>query len=115
MNKILIKLENMVVFIVCIFVYYRFDFSWWLFILLILAPDISMFGYLKGNVVGARTYNLFHTYLISTLVLLFGLVVHMDFIIEIGLIWTAHIGIDRFMGYGLKYDIGFKDTHINRL
>ncbi|WP_248928546.1 DUF4260 domain-containing protein [Paenibacillus hamazuiensis] len=115
MNKILIKLENLVVFIICIFVFYRFDFSWVLFIILIFAPDISMVGYLKGNVVGARTYNLFHTYLLSTPVLLLGLVVHMDLLTEIGLIWTAHIGIDRFLGYGVKYDSGFKDTHINRL
>ncbi|WP_373459720.1 DUF4260 family protein [Paenibacillus harenae] len=58
--------------------------------------------------------NIFRTYLPSTLDLLSGLVAHTDFVIEIGLIWTAH-GIDRFMGYGLKYDIGFKGTHINRL
>ncbi|UUZ81797.1 DUF4260 domain-containing protein [Paenibacillus sp. P26] len=115
MNKKLIKLENLAVFIICIVVFYRFDFSWLLFILLIFAPDISMFGYLKGTVVGARTYNLFHTYLLSIPVLVLGFVVHTDLLTEIGLIWTAHIGIDRFLGYGLKYDSGFKDTHINRL
>src|SRR5205823_6332194 len=27
------------------------------------------------------------------------------------LIWTAHIGIDRLFGFGLKYPTHFKDTH----
>jgi hypothetical protein len=115
MNKKLIKLENLSVFIVCIYAYYQFNFSWLLFILLFFTPDLSMIGYLKGNKVGARVYNLFHTYLLSTLVLVLGFVVYKDLVTEIGLIWTAHIGIDRCLGYGLKYEDGFKDTHINRL
>jgi Domain of unknown function (DUF4260) len=34
---------------------------------------------------------------------------------QVGLIWLAHIGIDRVLGYGLKYPTGFKDTHLSRV
>ena len=29
-----------------------------------------------------------------------------------GLIWCAHIGFDRALGYGLKYSQGFGCTHL---
>jgi hypothetical protein len=31
------------------------------------------------------------------------------------LIWIAHIGVDRALGYGLKYPSSFKDTHLQRV
>jgi hypothetical protein len=30
-------------------------------------------------------------------------------------IWLAHLGFDRLMAYGLKYDTAFKDTHLQRV
>ncbi|RKQ33951.1 DUF4260 family protein [Oceanobacillus halophilus] len=39
----------------------------------------------------------------------------MQFLIIVGLIWTAHIGMDRMIGFGLKYPTAFKDTHIQRI
>ena len=29
-----------------------------------------------------------------------------------GLVWLAHIGMDRLLGYGLKYDDHFQHTHL---
>jgi hypothetical protein len=34
---------------------------------------------------------------------------------QIALIWFAHIGTDRFLGYGLEYPTRFKDTHLQRV
>ena len=31
---------------------------------------------------------------------------------QIALIWAAHIGVDRVLGYGLKYPTAFRDTHL---
>ena len=31
------------------------------------------------------------------------------------MIWLAHIGIDRALGYGLKYSTGFGFTHLGRI
>ena len=83
--------------------------------LFLLAPDLSMLAYGINNHVGANIYNLFHTYIISILIVIIGAYFKIDIVIMIGLIWTAHIGMDRMFGYGLKYETDFKDTHIQRL
>lgn len=74
-----------------------------------------MLAYGINNYVGANIYNLFHTYIISILIVIIGAYFKIDIVIMIGLIWTAHIGMDRMFGYGLKYETDFKDTHIQRL
>ncbi len=74
-----------------------------------------MLAYGINNHVGANIYNLFHTYIISILIVIIGAYFKIDIVIMIGLIWTAHIGMDRMFGYGLKYETDFKDTHIQRL
>jgi uncharacterized protein DUF4260 len=35
--------------------------------------------------------------------------------LSIAMIWLAHIGIDRALGYGLKYEAGFTFTHLGRI
>jgi len=87
--------------------------GWGLFAALFLAPDISMVGYLAGRVVGARAYNLAHTYLAPMLLGLAGLALTMPDLYGPALIWVAHIGFDRLMGYGLKYPAGFGATHLS--
>ena len=74
-----------------------------------------MLGYLLNNKVGAIIYNLFHTYVMTILVILCGLFFSNAIVLAIGIIWTAHIGMDRMIGYGLKYPTAFKDTHLNRV
>ena len=38
-----------------------------------------------------------------------------DVAIQLALIWLTHIGVDRAVGYGLKYPTDFKDTHLQRV
>ena len=89
--------------------------SWVLFALLILAPDVSMLGYLFGTKVGAATYNLAHTYAIPASLASFGVLAGSPLAVSVALVWFAHIGMDRLVGYGLKYTSGFKDTHLDRV
>lgn len=89
--------------------------SWILFAALILAPDLMMLGYLAGNRVGAFCYNLGHSYLGPVALGGLGLWWQMPLAFELALIWAAHIGLDRSIGYGLKYDVGFKQTHLARV
>jgi hypothetical protein len=35
--------------------------------------------------------------------------------LSIAMIWLAHIGFDRALGYGLKYQAGFGFTHLGRI
>ncbi|MDA2238823.1 MULTISPECIES: DUF4260 domain-containing protein [unclassified Bacillus cereus group] len=115
MQKRIVHFEGLVVFIAAIYAYSLYEFSWIIFFLFLLAPDLSMLAYGINNHVRANIYNLFHTYIISILIVIIGAYFKIDIVIMIGLIWTAHIGMDRMFGYGLKYETDFKDTHIQRL
>jgi hypothetical protein len=74
-----------------------------------------MLGYLVDTKVGSVSYNVVHTYILP--VILFGYSNFYSYFlgIELSLIWIAHIGLDRFFGYGLKYPPKFKDTHLGRV
>ncbi|HDR4422007.1 TPA: DUF4260 domain-containing protein [Bacillus cereus] len=115
MQKRIVHIEGLVVFLATIYVYSIYEFSWIIFLVFLLAPDLSMLAYGINNHVGAKIYNIFHTYNISIVIAIIGVYFKIDTVIMIGLIWTAHIGMDRMCGYGLKYETDFKDTHIQRL
>ena len=85
--------------------------SWWMFALLILAPDLAMLGYLRSPRLGALTYNLGHTYAAPALLAVAGLVLG-PLAYGLAAIWMAHIGFDRLLGYGLKLETGFEQTHL---
>ena len=94
--------------------YARIGASWWLFAALWLAPDFSMLGYLAGPCWGARVYNAFHTYVTPAALALCGLLLHARVDFAVALIWANHIGVDRLLGFGLKYADGFGYTHLGR-
>jgi uncharacterized protein DUF4260 len=85
---------------------------WWLVPAAILLPDMLMAGYLAGTKVGAATYNLAHCYPLPAALCLAGIDRHQPLVLAFGLIWLAHIGMDRALGYGLKYDTHFQHTHL---
>jgi hypothetical protein len=89
--------------------------SWWLFAALILVPDIAIAGYLAGPRLGALAYNLLHVTVGPLALAVTGLAGGSRLMLGIALIWLAHIGIDRALGYGLKETSGFKDTHLGRI
>jgi len=89
------------------------DAGWLLFALLFLAPDLFMLGYLKDTRTGAFVYNLGHTYLTPGLLALIGWTGGIGWAIPVALIWVAHIGFDRLLGYSLKYPTAFRHTHLS--
>ena len=88
--------------------------NWWLFAL-ILAPDLAIVGYLLGKQKGQLFYNAAHTYAVPLLLAGVGYGVGNDLLLALSLIWVAHIGIDRALGYGLKEPAGFTYTHLGRI
>jgi hypothetical protein len=95
--------------------YYHHAGGWLMFVVLFLTPDLFMLGYFAGPRVGAVAYNLAHAY-ISPLVLgAAGVLADVPLAVLLALIWTAHIGFDRALGYGLKYATAFGETHLGRL
>ncbi|TPN55989.1 MULTISPECIES: DUF4260 domain-containing protein [unclassified Mesorhizobium] len=112
---LIIRLEWAVVAVAAIVFYASSGISWWLFAVLILAPDLSMLGYLGGPRLGAITYNALHMLIAPVLLLLSGHLLGNAAAIAVALIWIAHIAIDRALGYGLKLSTGFQDTHLGRI
>jgi hypothetical protein len=92
--------------------YAHFGSGWWLFALLLLAPDLSMLGYLAGPRTGARLYNAAHTTVVPLALGIVGVLAAAAIAAAVALIWLAHIGIDRTLGYGLKYPDRFGHTHL---
>ena len=113
--RVLLRLEGACVLIIAIVLYSRLAESWWLFAILFLAPDLSFLGYLAGPRIGAIAYNLLHTITGPILLALAGLFVPYEPAVAVALIWLAHCGFDRALGYGLKYEAGFGFTHLGRI
>ena len=111
----LLRLEGLAVAAVSAVLYAQTGASWWLFAALWLVPDLSMLGYLVGSCWGARFYNTVHTYVLPGALALSALLLHAHALLPIALIWFNHIGVDRLLGYGLKYSDGFGWTHLGRL
>lgn len=110
-----LRAEGAAALLVALLLYAQFGGGWLPFALLFLVPDLSMLGYLAGPKVGARLYNVVHSYVGA--LLLGGAALLMDHprLLSLSLIWVAHIGADRALGYGLKYRSAFQDTHLGRI
>jgi hypothetical protein len=88
---------------------------WPWFVVLLLAPDVSMVGYLRGPHPGAIAYNVAHNWATGGLVIGLGLVLNLPGLALAGVLLVAHTGMDRALGYGLKYPTSFQDTHLGRI
>jgi len=113
--KTSLKLEELLMFFLGIFLFNQLEFSWWWFVVLILMPDIGMLGYLINTKVGAIGYNLFHHKGIAILVYFAGVFVQNEIMQLIGVVLFSHAALDRVFGYGLKYFKGFKYTHLREI
>lgn len=89
--------------------------EWWALVLLLFVPDASMVGYLRGPHAGAIAYNVIHNWATAGVVLGLGVWLAVPTLTFAGLVLVAHTGIDRALGYGLKYPTGFGDTHLGRI
>jgi len=107
-----LRLEGAAALAASAFGYSALGGDWWVFAALFLVPDLSMLGYLLNRRAGAFLYNLGHSYLSPAALALAGYLADAPNLYLIALIWTAHIGFDRLLGYGLKYTAGFGVTHL---
>jgi hypothetical protein len=111
-----LRAEGLAIFVAALLAYDMTGRGWPWFALLFLLPDLSLLGYLAGPRVGAVVYNLGHSLIGAlTCVLLGWRGLGGPELLPLGLIWCAHIGFDRALGYGLKYAEGFGATHLGRI
>lgn len=113
--KTVVKLEEAALFGLGIYLFSQLDFAWWWLPALILIPDVSFAGYAFGNRAGAWIYNAFHHRGIAVVVYLLGIFGGNEIIQLAGIILFAHSSMDRMFGYGLKYESGFKFTHLGEI
>jgi hypothetical protein len=111
--KIILQLGAAGVLVAAVTAYAWNGRGWLMFALLFLVPDLSMLGYLGGRKLGAGVYNLGHTYILPAALAAFGLFRSQPLALDIALIWIAHIGFDRLLGFGLKYQTAFGHTHLS--
>ncbi|MBN9360302.1 MULTISPECIES: DUF4260 domain-containing protein [unclassified Devosia] len=107
-----LRVEGFVALIAAVTTYWFLGGNWWLFAVLLLAPDLSFFGLYAGETAGAKIYNLAHTYAVPPLLGAIGWFGGVFWLTEVALIWVAHIGLDRALGYGLKYPGVAHHTHL---
>jgi uncharacterized protein DUF4260 len=113
--RLLLRLEGLALLTAMVALYTWQGTSWWLFAALFFAPDLSFAGYLLGPRPGAVVYNAVHTTVVPGALLGVGLVLGQPLAVALAVIWLAHIGFDRALGYGLKYPDGFGFTHLGRI
>jgi hypothetical protein len=111
----LLRLEGLATLAVAAYLYSIASGDWVLFGLLLFVPDVGMLGYLRGSVVGSATYNLFHTEIGPVALAAAAVYWQWQVGLVIALIWLAHIGMDRALGYGLKMTTAFGETHLGRI
>ncbi|MDO8399040.1 MAG: DUF4260 domain-containing protein [Bradyrhizobium sp.] len=113
--RTLLRLEGLALFVGMTLLYAVWDGSWWVYAILFLAPDLSFLGYLVGARPGAIFYNAAHSYLAPMALITSGLALASPLVLSVAMIWLAHIGLDRALGFGLKYFAGFSLTHLGRI
>ena len=110
-----LRLEELAAFAASIYLYTLLDLPWWGYWACLLLPDVAMLGYLAGPRIGAGTYNLAHSKAVAAAVAVAGLLLASPITVAAGLILLGHSAMDRVAGYGLKYETGFKHTHLGDL
>lgn len=113
--KTTLKLEELAMLLLGMYAFSLLDFYWWEFLLLFFIPDIGIIGYLFGNMIGAISYNLFHHRGIAVCLYLAGIFFGIIELQLAGIILFSHASFDRLLGYGLKYEKGFKFTHLGEI
>ena len=113
--KILLRLEGLTLVAAMTLLYAVWGGSWWVYAILFLAPDLSFAAYLADPKTGAIVYNAAHSYMAPVAMMTSSFALASPLWLSIAMIWMAHIGVDRALGYGLKYSAGFAFTHLGRI
>jgi hypothetical protein len=113
--KLLLRMEGLALFAAGLAAFLYLKQSVWIFAGLFLVPDLSMAAYFAGPKLGSIVYNIFHTTIGPLLLAIYGVLFGELFAQILASVWLAHIGLDRAIGYGLKYATDFTDTHLGRI
>lgn len=111
----ILRAESIALFLAGVILYLQLNGNGLWLLPLLLAPDLSMVGYLGGPRLGAITYNVGHNLVTALVVLALGWFAAVAPLALAGAVLVAHVGMDRSLGYGLKLPTDFRDTHLGRI
>jgi predicted membrane protein len=112
---VLLKIEGFAIFLLALVMYWQQFFGWTFFWSMVLLPDLALLGYFVNTKVGATAYNMTHSKLFPSVLAVVAVLMGNALFSALALIWFVHIGVDRMLGYGLKYPEGFKVTHLGTI
>lgn len=110
--RTVLQLEGLGILLLALAANARWGIDWGHFALFFFVPDLSLLGYFAGPRIGAAVYNSGHSYLGAMACLALGVLLPVPLLLHAGILWAAHIGFDRALGYGLKYSNSFGLTHL---
>ncbi len=113
--KNLLKLEELFLFGLALFLFSGLDYGWGSYALLFLAPDLGMIGYLLNPRLGAWTYNLIHHKGLAVVLYVGGSLFSVPWLMFAGTLLLGHSSVDRVFSYGLKHEDAFQNTHLGRI
>lgn len=116
--NVFLRAEGIVAFLAASILYFYFWGDWSFYIVALILPDIGIAGFFGGTKVGSVIYNVTHTFAIPVALIAWLLVSGVTFantLLLFSLVWCAHIGMDRALGFGLKYPTKFEDTHMQHV
>jgi hypothetical protein len=113
--RIVLRIEGLALLVTGLVAFHLTGASWWWFAVLFLVPDLTFAAYLAGARVGAFAYNAMHTTALPLAAGVAGLLKPDSMLLAVAAVWLAHIGMDRALGYGLKYATAFSATHLGRI
>ncbi len=113
--RLLLRLEGGALFVAAVAFYWAVAGPWWAFAAAFLLPDLAILAYLGNPRVGAVVYNLVHTLVGPLALVVLAAVLAARGTGLVALVWIAHIGLDRLVGFGLKYPEAFRPTHLERV
>lgn len=112
--RALLRLEGLALLGASLLFYAHGHGSWLTFAEFFLAPDLIFAAYLFGPRIGAAGYNAVHSTILPLLLGGVAIAMNQPLLLTAALIWLAHIGFDRALGFGLKYPDAFGHTHLGR-
>lgn len=110
-----LQVEGLVLAALMVVLTYKAEQSLWFLLYTFLLFDISMIGYAINKTVGAAFYNVGHSTILPTVLLIIGLLADNHATQIWSYAWLFHISIDRSLGYGLKHKKSFQHTHLGRI
>lgn len=111
--RVILRLEGAALFALATLAYAHLGaLGWGVYAAVFLLPDVAFLAYLVGPRAGAAAYNATHGLLGPAALALASVALAAPAAGALALVWAAHVGFDRMLGYGLKYPSAFRDTHL---